>query len=292
MNRSLIVVLVWLLAGCSPAGEKPDHFAFDAGEKLAELKNKKMKEASGLAASIRNPGFLWTHNDSGNDPELFLINEQLEIKLICNLESVENRDWEDIAVGPGPDSTESYVYVGDIGDNLGRYEHKYIYRFKEPVISESKATINISQFDTIVFRLPDERKDTETLMVDPLTNNLYVVTKRERPVVVYKIALTENIADTLTAEKVASFDRAEIVAGDFSSNGKEILLKNIKNVFYWKAENNEPIEELLKTKPKILPYEQEPQGEAITFAHDDSGYYTLSEKVAGERSYLQFYKRK
>src|SRR4051812_16120960 len=92
-----------LLAGCSgPAPEKPDLFEFSGGEKLAELKNDTIEEASGLAASIANKGLLWTHNDSGNDSKIFLVDENLNIKLTCTLAGAENRDWEDITIGPGP----------------------------------------------------------------------------------------------------------------------------------------------------------------------------------------------
>ena len=60
------------------------------------------------------------------------------IKLTCTLAGVENRDWEDIAVGPGPDASKSYVYVADIGDNEGQYQYKYIYRFEEPVLNKTQ----------------------------------------------------------------------------------------------------------------------------------------------------------
>lgn len=33
---------------------------------LGVLVNDEIKEASGLEASIKNPGALWTHNDSGD----------------------------------------------------------------------------------------------------------------------------------------------------------------------------------------------------------------------------------
>ena len=95
---------------------------FLPGKRLSEIKDKKLSEVSGLASSIRNPGLLWAHNDSGNRPEVFLIDDKCDIKRIVVLDGIKNRDWEDIAVGPGPDSTKSYVYVGDIGDNDGVHQ--------------------------------------------------------------------------------------------------------------------------------------------------------------------------
>jgi hypothetical protein len=291
MNRALLLIFVVIISSCSSAPEKPNFFGFAKGQKLAELKNPEIEELSGLAPSHRNSGLLWTHNDSGSDPKIYLIDEHLKAKLTCTLSGADNRDWEDITIGPGPDSAKSYLYVGDIGDNLGRFEYKVIYRFEEPALEKNNSEIEIQNFDRLVFRLPDGRKDTETLMIDPLSRDLYLISKRERPVVVYRLSYPQDMNDTLTAERIAEVNLTNIVAGDFSADGKEILIKNIDNVFYWTTEQKK-INDVFSKKPKILPYDPEPQGEAITFALDGSGYYTISEMVSGEKSYLLFYKRK
>ena len=41
---------------------------------LGAINDPSIDESSGLAASRRNPGLLWTHNDSGNPPYLFATN--------------------------------------------------------------------------------------------------------------------------------------------------------------------------------------------------------------------------
>ena len=51
------------------------------------------------------------------------------------------------------------------------------------------------------------------------------------------------------------------------------------------------VSEMLKEAPLELPYEREPQGEAITWAEDGKGFYTLSERVSGKKSYLYYYER-
>ena len=133
MKKVLYSLLTIFFASCSykePITNPTDRFL--PGEKLAELKNKKMREISGIASSINNPKLLWSHNDSGNDAEIFLVDENLNVKLTCELKGVVNRDWEDIAVGPGPDSSKNYIYIADIGDNDTQYQYKYIYRFEEP----------------------------------------------------------------------------------------------------------------------------------------------------------------
>jgi hypothetical protein len=284
-------VLLAATVACSQKKSSPvDSDIFLPGKELAELKNKNLHEASGLAASINNPGSLWTLNDSGNPAEVFLINQKLEIKLKCTLKGVDNRDWEDIAVGPGPIQGKNYIYVGEIGDNLQVFPYKNIYRFEEPIVKRDQKSLVIAKFDTITFKLPDGVKDTEALMIHPLTKNLYVISKREDPVYLYELKYPYSTHDTITATKLTALPYTQIVAADFSGNGKEILIKNYKNVYYWKIKGS--LEEALKSRPYIVQYRSEPQGEAITFAKDGSGFYTLSEKVPGKDTFLYFYQRK
>lgn len=293
MRSFTIILLFSAIGACSQnPSQQPDTFDFLIGEKVAELTDKSIEEASGIAASRTNPGFLWTHNDSGNGAEVFLVDTKMNIRLTCVLKGIDNRDWEDIAVGPGPEKGVNYIYVAEIGDNFAQYTYKYIYRFREPDLKNVKKDVLIvDKYDVITFKL-DTRKDTETLLVDPGTKDLFVVSKRESPVVVYKLKYPYSTKDTLTAEIVGKIETSQIVGGDISVSGNEIVLKNYSNVFYWKRAEKESVEKALQRPPKTLPYTEEPQGEAVTFAIDGSGYYTISEIVRGEKSFLTFYKRK
>lgn len=291
MHKLLIIALFSAFTACSQtAADKPNGSDFGNGEKLKRLKHKQIKEASGIAASIRNPGMIWTHNDSGNDAEIFLLDTTLNVKLNVKFPGLTNRDWEDIAVGPGPEQGKSYVYIGEIGDNFAQYQEKKIYRIEEP-LTGSDSVIVMDSVEVIKVQLPHARKDTEALMIDSNTRDLYIVSKRENPVVVYRIKYPYPMDSTVTADSITTIPYAQICGGDISGDGKEILLKNYQNVFYWKVGADEKIEDTFRRKPIILPYEEEPQGEAITFARDGSGYYTLSEIVKDEKTYLTFYRR-
>jgi len=293
MREIFVVVISILMVACSSkeqSNSRSDEFL--PGVKLAALNNKELKEISGIAASVKNPKMLWAHNDSGNGADIFLLDDHLDVKLTCTLSGIENRDWEDIAVGPGPDASKSYVYVADIGDNESQYQYKYIYRFEEPALNNTQSTkITITSFDRITFQLSDARKDTETLLLDPRTRNLYVVSKREEPVCLYELKYPYPQGDTVVAEKVLTLPFTQIVGGDFSADGQEILMKNYTQVYYWNS-SSKSITDLLKESPLEIPYEAEPQGESITWATDGSGFYTLSEEKKKEKSYLYFYKRR
>ncbi len=285
------MVLLLALSGCSKVTVQNPTNDFEKAAPLTLLKEKRLSEISGIAASVTNPGLFWVHNDSGGEPEVYLINKSLEIVLTCRLEGIENRDWEDITIGPGPEPGKHYLYVGEIGDNEARFQYKMIYRFEEPVLGE-EAEIKVSSFDTIVFSLEDRRKDTETLLIDPATNALYIFSKREEPVWIYELENPAQTADTLIAKKLFSLPLTQLVGGDVSPDGKSILLKNYEHIYYWSSDTAKPIKEILKSEFSEVPYELEPQGEALTWARDQSGFYTLSEKNVGKDTFFYFYGRK
>lgn len=265
---------------------------FLPGKKLAELDDKKLDEVSGLACSINNPGLMWTVADSGNDAEVFLIDDHTKIRQVFALEGIKNRDWEEVAVGPGPDETKHYVYVADIGDNYVAHRYKRIYRFEEPTFNPGDKKIKIANFDTITFELEGSRKDTEAILIDPGTKDMYIVSKRESPVSLYQLKYPYSTLDTLIATEIASLPFTYIVAASSSQDGTEILMKSYNHIYYWKNPSAKPFSEMLKEKPLEVPYEAEPQGESIAWTNDGNGFYTLSEKTKGKKSFLYFYSRK
>jgi len=274
-----------LLAGCQSQAQKEIYF--EKGVALGVNKNHSLEEASGIVESVRNPGYLWAHNDSGNPPELFLLDgKTAKTKKVYRFAGISNRDWEDITLGI--EDGVPYLYVGDIGDNLARYEFKYIYRTAEPALSDSTS---ITRFDTLRVKLEGGMRDTEALLLDPVSRSLFLVSKREHSVMLFEIRYP-FAGDTLIAKNVGHLPVRNITAGAISPDGTEVLLKNYEHIYYWKKQGQQTIPDLLKSDPIKLAYEREPQGESIAWARDGSGFYTLGENAKGERSRLFFYKRK
>ncbi len=271
--------------GCT---HKHDNASFAKGYDLGAVEER-LHEASGLTASIANPGHLWTVNDSGNPAEVFLIDDHARIKLVCTLQNIENRDWEEIAIGNGPVPGKKYLYVAEIGDNQAIYEYKYFYRFEEPTLKNGAQQI-ITNFETLVVKLPDGKRDTETVLIDPLSNDLYIISKREENVNVYQERYP-YAKDTLRPVKVMTLPYKKIVAGSISPDGQEVLIKNYNQIFYWKRSDGQSLIEVLAKKPVELPYDPEPQGESISWNLDASGFYTLSESPEDKRAQLKFHKR-
>lgn len=254
-----------------------------------------INEASGLAASRKNTDVLWTHNDSGDKNRIFALNTNGKHLGIYQIGSYIARDWEDIAIGPGPENGEDCLYIGDIGDNGASHTLNYIYRILEPAIKSDQAATDtlISNNDvaTIVFRYPDGPRNAEALMVDPVTKDIYIISKHETKAHVYLAPYPQLINKIFLLKHVATLNLSYVVAADISATGKEILIKTYMNIFYWQRNLSDTLWQVLTTTPDTLPYSMEPQGESVCWAGDEKGYYTLSEEPFNLPAYLYFYPR-
>jgi hypothetical protein len=133
--------------------------------------NKEFKEASGIVASVAEPGVFWGNNDSGNDERLFAFDTAGRALGSVRVRDVENRDWEAMATGPCPQGT--CVYIGDTGDNSARYDELTVHRLVEPTTTTGTAT----PLATLRFEYADGPNDVEAMFAGP-DGSLWLVTKR------------------------------------------------------------------------------------------------------------------
>jgi len=254
-------------------------------------------EISGVAASRINPGVLYIHNDSGNTNQVFMTDGAGANIGTLTLTPVGNRDWEDIAVGPGPVAGINYIYVGDIGDNNLQYPSIMVYRFPEPDLTGLTApvSINISQVDIIQLKYPNGPHNAETLMVDPATKDIYIVTKANNISQIFTAKYPQSTTSATVMTPVVQIYMDHATAGDISPDGTQILMRSNQLIWYWKLPAGTSISAGLLTAPEVAPYaNNEPQGEGICFAADNSGYYTDTEirDHPGHLATMSFYKRK
>lgn len=246
------------------------------------LKNKEINEASGLAVYKGSQNLFWTHNDSWDDARIFLIQKNGRSRGEYRLQGTANRDWEDLAAGPGPEPEANYLYIGDIGDNFTLYSDYTIYRIQQPPVpsgsEEDQLSMELSGAEALRFTYPDGSHDAETLFMDPLSRDLYIVTKQEKQDRVYRYPYPQSVAATDTVEFIGTLPFNQFTSGDMSPDGRTLLLKTLKRVFIWRRDPGQSISDLLSEKPKeVLPYGTGPQEEAITVGPDGRGFYTLSE---------------
>jgi len=270
---------------------------FNVAPVVNNLTRTDLLEISGVAASRINTGILYIHNDSGNSAQVYLTDATGADKGTLSLTTVGNRDWEDIAVGPGPVAGTSYVYVADIGDNDIKYGSVFIYRFPEPSLAGKTIpyVANITAVDAIELKYPDGPRNAETLMVDPLTKDIYIASKESNISKVYVARYPQSTTSATVLSPVVQLYFNKATGGDISPDGTEILLRSNQSIWYWKLPAGTSIFSGLATQPQIAPYaNNEPQGEGVGFAADGTGYYTNTEikGYTGKLATISFYKRK
>ncbi len=256
---------------------------------LFPIQPGKINEASGLEASTTMSNTLWVNEDASSGSFIHAISTSGQYLGKITFPPF-NRDWEDIAIGPGPENGVNYMYIAETGDNLETYGNYTIYRLKEPTRLDYTET----KYEIINFKYSDNKSyDTEAMFIDPTTKDIYLITKRQFNVNVFRIAYPQiNLADH-TAEFLGTIQYSFITAADISADGKELLLKNYDAIYYWRRKENESIYEALKRTRDIgAPYQREPQGEAICFDKDSKGYYTLSEIAQTTGVNLSYYGQK
>ncbi len=203
------VVAAALLLGAAGTAVADDGFT---------IKDPRITESSGLAASRVHPGVYWTHNDSDDGAFVYAVDSRSgETVATLTLRGVgAPRDVEAISIG-----ADGNIYVGDIGDNLGgTWDHVWIYRFPEPR-KLGDATVDATQF-TVEYA--DGARDAEALMVHPRTGRVYIASKNEDGGGLYEGPARLSAGGTNVFRRVGEVPW--VTDGAFSPDGKELVLRS------------------------------------------------------------------
>lgn len=294
------------LASCTAA---PDHTVGDIAIANADAEDTRLAEISGLAVSRSQP-IVWVHDDSGNEPNVYALslgNEGIADGTplaIFRLPGVAVRDWEDMAIGPGPRAGEDYIYLGDIGDKnreaLG--SDIVVYRFAEPRVqiptlmegdpAPALMTTILPEFDTLPANYPEGMvENSDALFVDAAggrTPDLYIVTSGNgitTPNRLFRMS-TASPTETVAMEFVTSLfggeaGDPEITAADMSPDGRLIVLRSLHSAAIWTRSGDVSMKEVFAALPCSAPIPaddaQSDEGGAIGFSADSHGYYTTIE---------------
>lgn len=286
--RHLVFFVLAGLQSCSSKKGEDSIAGFYITPQEFAVSEPALNEASGIADSKANPGYLWVEQDSGNPPDIHLLQHNGAWLKSIHLANLVNRDWEDLVLAAGPKTGVQYLYIAETGDNLLVHTDYAIYRLEEP----TAATDTVKQIDKIAFFYPDGSHNAEAILVDGDTKDIYIITKVDRRSKVYKLTYPYSTTVANKAEEVGVLTYNLAVSATISPSGKEIVIKTYDAIYSYPRKTGETIMQTLAKEPVSLPYTQEPQGEAIVFSNNDSGYFTLSEKALASSVKLYYYKRK
>ncbi len=244
-------------------------------------------EASGLAASRAHPGVLYSHNDSGGQPSIYITNTSGADLGELALTGAANADWEDIAVGPC--AAGWCIYAGEIGDNNKVNPGPYaIYRVAEPRgLSAGHAIGRVEvSFERLPLRYPNNEKyNAETMMVHPVSGDVYVVTKADlgQKSSAYKVSAPLNTTNNdLVKLRTLSIPDGldQITAGSIDACGTTMLIRSYGVMYQFTVSESAPFDSIFSNGYTKVPAPAFPlvekQGEAVTFG-PLGGYYTVSE---------------
>ncbi|GGN61195.1 hypothetical protein GCM10011579_027250 [Streptomyces albiflavescens] len=210
-SPSLLAGAVLVVALAAPA-------VADSADNGFTIKDPRITESSGLAASHAHPGIYWTHNDSDDGAYLYAVDSRTgrTVATITMSGVGAPRDVEAISIGP-----DDNLYVGDIGDNLGgKWDHVWIYKLPEPKVLKDQ-TIRATQY---VVKYADGPRNAESLMVHPKTGRVYIVDKNEDGGHLYEGPAQLSASGTNVFKPVATID-LWATDGAFSPDGKQLAVR-------------------------------------------------------------------
>lgn len=274
----------------SGSAQTPVSQEFGEPRTVGRLESPELNEASGLAASKCQPKVYWTHNDSGDDAFIFAISGEGDHLGIWKVAGATNIDWEDIEAIKDKGGN-CFIYIGEIGNNDRARSGGTVYRLAEPKAddmarnSSQKDPIETNTVDALRFEYPDSRHDAETLLVHPVTGDIYVLSKRTNgPSGIYKLKPDFSATDPQVAVKlgeiaVPAVPNGLLTSGDISSDGKRVALCDYFSGYELTLPMTaKDFDEIWQQKPVRFDIGKRDTGEAIAYSIDGNTVVAVSEK--------------
>lgn len=280
------------------------------------------QELSGFATANKsgNEGYLWIISDSPANMLAAVSKTNASNQGVWTLQSPPAySDWEDLE--SATINGVSYLYIFDYGNNPNAADSRgagidmRIFRAIEPTITGSGGQITSGNYIAIDVAFPGgggapTARDCEASIIDPDTGDIYIITKREAVPGVYYLAHATSYSGTQTLTDLGNMydipdvttvplgaTAVNVVDAAISPNGREILVKNYDDVYYFSRDKaTQTIIQALQGTGVIVPAyvgggsvspkkshpTAEPQGEGLCYSKDGRDLYTNSEYLTSE----------
>jgi len=298
----LATLVATLLAIPRPdeAGAAPTAPAFcdrTSSTSLGRVASGELTEASGLVASHRYRGVLWSHNDSGDGPNVHA-QRRNGTDLGRTALAASAIDWEDMALAPAGPGQPNRLYLADIGDNARRRATIDVYRTPEPIVRNNQIAKTFAA-QKLSLRYPDGPHDAEALLVDPRRRDLIIITKEVNGMSgIYVAPAPQRPGATITLQRVGTLDTAQFVGAfpvpesapllarvgaaivtgaDVNRSGSLVAVRTYAGVIMYPRTTGEPLWRALTNQGCAVAVTPEPQGETVAFDRAGRGFVTISE---------------
>lgn len=294
MRLALLLSLVVLLSSCTTPPTAP---TWSEPATVGHLGAADLTESSGFAPSRRAANLLWSHNDSGGEPVVYALGHDGSDRGRVRITGATNNDWEDIASFTL--DGQAYLLIADTGDNRAVRTDCRLYVIAEPdpanLAPGREVTVPIAW--EIPVRYADQPRDCESVCVDAAEKAVYLLSKREHPVGLYRLPLRpektgsapaatfftklENIPQPtgprLLIEGPAGRMAGMPVGMDFAADGSAAVVLTYMDVLLFPRQPGESWTDALTRPPQRLQPVTLPQAESVCFSADAREIYVTTE---------------
>lgn len=264
-------------------------------QELARIPNPEINEISGVASSYHNPGTFWVHNDSGDTPRIFLVDQAGNTLTQGTITGASANDWEDI-VSFQLNGT-NYLIIADIGDNASTRTQYSLYIIEETNYNSSGPNPSSYAIQRrINFTYDTGPQNCESLAVDVESGKIILVSKTsyggsQKIRYVHELPLSVDSGTvTLVAQKIQEFGTiAEATTGmDISNNGKYAIIHTVLDGnFEFTRNQGETWAAAFTKEPRRIGIPEDRGFEAICYGTNGIDLYLMKE---GLNSPILFYK--
>jgi hypothetical protein len=289
---ALLATLVLAAGGCADADEESTDNR--PGSRLSGvLLDLQLREVSGLAASHRHPDVLWLHDDGGNPPRLFAVNDRGSRLATFRVEGVTKTDWEDLATFEF--DGRRYLLIADTGDNGGLRRTLQLHVVEEPA---RLTNARLQPAWSIAFRWPDGARDCEAVAVDARRGEILLVSKKRQPPELFSLPLRPPAGELVTAQRLGALGGAptpdperlaraprraridaQITAASLSPDGRTLAVMSYRNLLLYPRAEGENWADAVARPPRVSVLPWLPQAEALGWAADGRSLYATGEFI-------------
>ena len=222
---------------------------------------------------------MWVHEDSGRPARLFAVDRNGETAAAVDLRGIQQVDWEAIAI-TRDQRNRWMLAVGDIGDNSAVRQDVRVLLVREPTTLKNG---RVAVQRVLRLRYPNGAVDAETLVADPRTRRLYVVTKGLLGGEIYAVPQqawpggSDAAAESRTwpLQLVARVELPLVTDGTFLPDGR-LVLRNYGSMTLFE-DPAQATDTLRPLATEVLP--SQPQGESVALGPGGTSLLIGSEGV-------------
>ncbi|ALJ01436.1 hypothetical protein DC20_13075 [Rufibacter tibetensis] len=226
-------------------------------------------ESSGLELADK-PTTYWTHNDAGNAPILYKIDERGKLLQEVMIEGAINSDWEDLTR-----DTQGNLYIGDMGNNSNKRTDLRIYKISLKNGFKPQ-TISFTYDDIPAGKIAKEQRNFDCEAFFWQNGKLYLISKDRGTSRYAKLYELSDDAGSHTAKLISKKELPGLVtSADLSPDGRHLAVLTYGKLYLYPVTKGS--NQFLSQKPQILDLPKVGQVEAVLFKNNQNLVITNEE---------------